>query len=90
MCDASPDFSPFHIIFSYFSVVSPRGQSVQNKRGNQTRSGSRAVMRGGGVGGGKLSFLLGIVTFRPQPRARSQIPTAASRSDQRSGGITRW
>lgn len=32
-------------------------------------------------GGRKLSFLLGNVTFRRQPRARSQIPTAAASSE---------
>lgn len=59
---------PFYIIFSSFDVVSHSADSPSR----------RAVMRGLG---GKLSFLLGIVTSRPQ---RSQIPTAASRSE-RSG-----
>lgn len=62
---------PFYIIFSSFDVVSHSADSPSR----------RAVMRGGGGWGGKLSFLLGIVTSRPQ---RSQIPTAASRSE-RSG-----
>lgn len=70
-CATHLQVSAFHIVFSGFKMIALCGRCP-------SRSGVEKKLTAAGMW---LFFLLGNVTFRQQPRARSQISTAATGSE---------